>query len=109
MWDRQSGGRLANMPKRQSTVSRLDSLAARSPRSPLPVAGVEKCADMADFEPPAAIEHRERNEPLRQSATTRSEPKWGEKTPRENDTVLRRGERTSSKMARSLVMSAMIR
>jgi hypothetical protein len=66
-----SDGQLTSMPRRERIVSLLESLALRSPTSPVPSMGVAKCSVMAALEPPAAMPQRALKEALRQRAPTR--------------------------------------
>lgn len=85
------------MPRRARTVSLLESLALRSPTSPVPSMGVAKWRVMAALEPPAAMPQRARKEALRQRAPTRRLGMVWE---------LRRGDRVSRMTAASLRESA---
>ena len=90
----------------------LASFAFRSPKSPFPRTGEAKCIVRAALEPPAAIPHSARREPLRQSAVTRSpdaDPRNGTDKLKGRDTVLSSGEMASRMMAPSLKMSALKR
>jgi hypothetical protein len=95
--DRALGLLLTSMPKRASTVSLLESLAFRSPTSPLPWMGVAKCMVMDALDPPAAMPHSDLKTALRHSAVTRR-PGIG--------TVLRAGENVSRMTAVSFSTSA---
>lgn len=90
-----------SIPKSARTVSLLESLALRSPTSPIPPIGVAKWRVIDDLDPPAAMPHKARRDPLTQSAATR---RAGILTGRDDET--NKGETVSRIIAPSLTISA---